>query len=387
MTAPARRVIYRSANARLARVALGLVLTVVTAWLVLPVLAVDHGPPSPLALVVGTNAVDLGPHESLLKGTALSVLDVNVHANGCSNPVLIEGTLWRSTDTWYAEKRSRFSAPPDQAIVTIAGAPVSSIAVGLDSFSTHAYEGLRHVSGTARVTSLNGNPVVVHDRMLALTRYRDATSAVLNAPQWPKAATPLWFTVWTNLIRPAGFQSCYLDLPQLFPYRSSYEGLTNASDRAQMALQKIAEHIHPPTRRAVNMPGGVGDEAEALGAGLVTVSVDGKRVTGSSIGLGGSATASGGVRYLCHAFIRHKLPLSNLDSRISPEFNEGENPDCSGVPLFESAGVISDTTRRLFAAGIVGALATTLIIEALFLGETELNDPSGGKHKRWRHAH
>ena len=383
MTAPARRVIYRSPNARLARVALGLVLTAVTVWLVLPVLAVDHGPPPPLALVVGTNAVDLGPHESLLKGTALSVLDVKVHAKGCSNPVLIEGTLWRSTDTWYAEKRSRFSAPPDQAIVTVAGAPVISITVGLDSFSPYAYEGLQHVSGTARVASLNGKPVVIHDRILALIRSRDATSAVLNAPQWPRAATPLWFRVWANLMRPAGFQSCYLALPQLFPYQSSYEGQRSASDRAQIALLRIAEHIRPPVRRAVSTPGGVGDEAEALGAALVTASVDGKRVTGNSIGLSGTETVSGGVRYLCHAFIRHKLPLSNLDARISPEFNEGENPDCSGVPLFESSDVLSDTTRRLFAAGIVGALAATLIIEALFLGETE----SGAKRKRWRRAH
>jgi len=328
--------------------------------------------------------VDLGPHETLLPGTALSVLDVTVHAKGCSNPVTVEGTLWRSTDTWYAEKRGRFAAPPSQAIITLAGASVSSVAIGLDSFSTHAVEGLRHVTGTARVTSLNGKSVVVHDHMLPLIRSDGTTSAVLNAPQWPQAATPLWFAISANLIRPAGFQSCYLDLPQLFPYQSSFEGRESASASAQIALIRVGEHMRSP--RVVKSPTGLQDEPEALGAGVVTASVDGKRVAGNSTG-GGSTTTSGGVRYLCHRFIRQKV-LTGLDSRITPEFNQQANPDCSGTPLFETADVTSDTTRRLFAAGIVGALAATLIIEALFLGETDSAARSGGNQKRprWRRA-
>lgn len=347
----------------------------------LPVLAVDHGPPKPVALVVGTDAVDVGPRESALSGTALSVLDLNVHADGCVNPVTIEGTLWRSTDTWYAEKAGRFASPPGQAIVTVAGVNVRKLSVGLDSFSySHANNGLeRVVSTTARVTSLNDKPMLVHDRLLPLVRSHGVTSAILNAPQWPQAATPLWFTVTADLMQPAGFQSCYLDLPQLFPYQSSDQGQESASSHAERALYKLSEHLRPPRRRAVSSPSGATDEAEALGAGLTTASVGGRRVASNSLGIGAVATTAGGVRYLCHAFIRKKLPLPNLDSRITPEFDESDNPDCSGTPIFETVDVVSDTTRRLFAAGIVGALAATLIIEALFLGETG----SAGS-KRWR---
>ncbi|HTA98161.1 MAG TPA: hypothetical protein VK730_11030 [Solirubrobacteraceae bacterium] len=383
MTKPARRVIYRSTNARLARFALGIVFAAVTAWLVLPVLAIDRGPPPPFAITLGTNALDLGPRDANLPGTALSVLNVTARAQGCSNPVTLEGTLWRSTDTWYAEKRGRFARPPTQAIITLAGVPVSSFAAGLDSFYTHAVEGVRHVSGIARVTSLNGKSVVVHDHMLRLIHSDGTTSAVLNAPQWPQAATPLWFAISADLMRPAGFQSCYLDLPQLFPYQSSTEGETSASARSQIQLIRIGEHMHSP--RALKSPTGLADEPEGLGAGAVTVSVDGKRVADGSIGAGATTTTSGGLRYRCHRFVRQKV-LPGLDSRISPEFNQQANPDCSGTPLFEAADVTSDTTRRLFAAGIIGALAATLIVEALFLGETESAAQEGKtrKRSRWR---
>lgn len=88
-------------------------------------------------------------------------------------------------------------------------------------------------------------------------------------------------------------------------------------------------------------------------------------------------------------YIRSKPPVEDLESRISPEFNEAENPNCSGVPLFQAVDVTSDTTRRLFIGGIVGALAATLVLEAMFLGETA--DSGGGKssgrRRKWRMAH
>jgi hypothetical protein len=385
MPKPTRRVIYRSVKARLARLALGVILAGATLWIVLPVLTAEHGPPAPVALVVGTNAVDMGPGTSVLEGIRPSALDLKVRAGGCVNPVTIEGTLWRSTATWVAEWHGRYAAPPTQAIITLAGARVRKFVVGVDSFSTEAPGGIQRTAGTARVTGL-GYTVVVHNDVLPLIRVGDTTSAVLDAKQWGDAATPLGFLITADLIDPAGFDSCYLDLPELYPYAYSSEPQTNAFVRALNGLIDASARYLRPNRRP-KLLGVAGTEQEELGTALVNASVHGRSVGGGSIGVGGTMT-TGGVRYLCHSFARNSPSANALDPHISPEFDEAENPDCSGVPLFQAADVTSDTTRRLFAAGIIGALAATLIIEALFLGETESSDASEATawRRRWRGA-
>ena len=386
MKRPARRVIYGSVKARLSRLVLGVALAVVTLWIVLPVLASDKGPPAPVGLAVGTDAIDEGLHEGGSDGTRPSVLDLNVHANGCTNPVTVEGTLLRSTDTWYAERRGRFSAAPQQAMITLTGARVRRLVVGVEEGTSAR---LLPTIGTVRMLSLAGKPVVVHNHLLPLVRRGDTTTAILNAPQWAQAMTPLGFVITADLIRPAGLDSCYLDIPQLF---DNFEPGTGVSmfRRAETALEHISEHVpklaQAQTVRVSEFEPPPATDGEDIGAAEVDASVSGRFAVQGTLGSGGAITAAG-VRYLCHSYVAHKPPVTGLDARIAPEFTEpSANPNCSGVPLFQTVYVVSDTTRRLFAAGIIGALAATLIIEALFLGETEPSEGSAASagRRRWR---
>jgi hypothetical protein len=345
-----------SPKARVARILFGLVLSGITAWIVLPVLASSHNPPPPVALQVGTNGIDLGANEEPLPETVLSVLDLQVTANGCSNPVVIEGTLSRPVGTWPGGKNGRLAYPPSRAIVTFAGAHVDSLTVGLSSLTR---------SGEAK-------------DMLPLVRLGDTATAVLDTPRWSDRATSLWFTITANLERSNGFDSCYMDLPQLFPYQLSANGEDRASAQAAGSLEHVAQDTPEPPRRANTLHQSMVETG--LGAGSVTATVAGRRAVDSSIGLSGSATASGGVHYLCRAFVSHRAPASG----ITPEYDERETPDCSGVPMFDAVDLFSDTTRQLFAAGIIGALGASLIIEAIFMGET---DPEARpKRPRWRRA-
>jgi hypothetical protein len=77
---------------------------------------------------------------------------------------------------------------------------------------------------------------------------------------------------------------------------------------------------------------------------------------------------------------------AGVEQSLLPLYVKSGDPDCSGAPLFQAVDVTSDTTRRLFFAGIIGALAATIIIEALFLGETDDGDGVGGARTRWPRA-
>lgn len=391
MPGPPRQVIYRSVKTRLSRVGLGVVLAVITVLLISPVLTNDAGPPPPFAISLSTDAIDAGPHGTLLGGTAPSILDITVTAAGCTNPATIEGTLLRSTDTWYAETHGVDSHPPNQAMLAITGARVESVSIGLDSIDINGPQGLRHVKdGTARITALNDRPVVIHDQQLPLVRLGGTTAAILDAYEWPTAMTPLWFTIKANIVTPGGYDKCYLGLPELFPDRSSMEPNTPWIPMENHRT-RIAEHA--PNLWPHNWPqeefGPPLAPDEGLGAAVVVGSVRGRRVDAGSVGLGGSVTSEGGVRYLCHSFLTNRSILAKLklDSRISPEFDQGSNPDCSGTPTFTATNATTGSTARIFAAGIIGGLATTLVIEALFLGTTQ-NDGGGlaaTRSRRWRH--
>lgn len=81
----------------------------------------------------------------------------------------------------------------------------------------------------------------------------------------------------------------------------------------------------------------------------------------------GAGSIPNGVRFVCSS-AAHKSPAE-------------ANLTCAGDPVFEVPGTDAEVSRRLFVAGICGAIAATLLIEALFLGETSL---STGAARRWR---
>jgi hypothetical protein len=105
-------------------------------------------------------------------------------------------------------------------------------------------------------------------------------------------------------------------------------------------------------------------------------------VVSGTIGEGGQAEGAG-VRYRCHELHGDADHPPGVEQSLLPLYVIHGNPNCSGAPLFQAVDVASDTQRRIFFAGIIGAIAATLMIEALFLGETEAAD-GGAKSQRWR---
>ncbi len=364
MTAPARRVIYRSLKARIARFATGVSLMAVTLWIVLPVVGSEHPPPPPVGLAIGTNS-DTGrlrndPH------AYASIIYLNVTTTGCHNPATIEGTLIRSKATEKAELETRGAALPKQAIVTIDGARVRDISVGLSNPPPYPVlftgtEGFIHQGDYGKIA--------IRNHTLPSTYREGATTTVLEAPEWPTTKATLHFIAKVDLIRPAAFHSCYLELPELLNGEiakedGAYEWASVVNDLVGHRLQRLlAKHLES------------GFE-EAVGAGEIQASVGGRTVAQDTIGAGGEATAAG-VRYLCHDEIEKVLP-PRLDPKIARPFIEPAKSDCSGEPLFQAVDVVNDITRRLFAGGILGAIAVSLIIETLFIAETELKDNTKG---------
>jgi hypothetical protein len=313
MTTPVRRVIYRSRTVRIVRLAVGLLMAAITLWIVLPALAPDQPRPSDVGLALGTDAIDVG----IPRNTSAppSVLALRIHTSECTNPVTIEGNLLRSTSTWYAEKRGHGSAEPKQAMVTLAGARVRQFVAGIDSGSF----AVPHLTtGTVRMLSLTGRHITVHNDLLPLFREGDTTTATLNAPEWPEAMTGLGFRITADLVRSAGFESCYVDVPELFSFGArAIEGFS-AYDKAQGTLRFISERTPTLTHGVPTdeYEHGDGPDEEVIGAGVVDVSIKGRTVVQSTIGEGGHLTADG-VRYLCHAFVRTKLPIRPRFKNIS----------------------------------------------------------------------
>src|SRR5262249_44757039 len=103
---------------------------------------------------------------------------------------------------------------------------------------------------------------------------------------------------------------------------------------------------------------------EFVNVAEVSVSVRNLVVTPSTLGTGGTATAAGAT-YLCNRQASEGAPPVYLIPRAAPP------SDCSGAPLFQPVDVNSDSSRRFFVGGIVGALAATLLVESLFFAETK----------------
>jgi hypothetical protein len=362
---PSRRVIYSSWRARIARVAVGTMFIGVTLWQALPVISSEAAPPSPAALFVGLNGFRPPQPES--------TLHLVIHSAGCHNPATIEGYLERPERSWdldraWVEKYPGAKATTE-AEISLAGASLSGADAGLAGGEdpVGVFEESM-VSGTG--TLLQTRPIrsiVVHNRLSLYLHqaqppgYPPVGGIALSAPQWPSAHTALHFFLEATLIRPRGFNSCYVDVPALF---GSGGGVSDKS---------LLEAYGFTQQRALEQPGGPhgtyirGYGADVLGEvpGIpdvdevakaeISVYVGGHVVDGSSVGSGATSIPNG-VYYTC-ASVRAKAPAVT-------------SPTCAGSPVFEVPGRGSDITRRLFLAGIIGAIGVTLIIEALFLGET-----------------
>jgi hypothetical protein len=364
---PARRVIYRSRGARSARLAVGMVLAGATAWLAVPVLASEQASPPPTGLWVGFNT-----ESSAGLPPARSKLLLDVRASGCANPATVEGLVERPASSWHLDERL-LPGPkprgPTQAEAALAGAKLESGTIGLAPgqepgfFPNVGIFGIPLITGEAEVF-VGDRSIRMHDKVSSLLTVKstDATAAVigavpasgvaLTAPEWPATRASLHFILKADLVKPDGFQRCYLDIPELF--RSGIDITGSAFQEAEVFGENF-EMNQPPMQFRGSTPAGI-PLADEIGSAGVEATVAGHIVVTSSIGSGGSAIPTG-VHYSC------KAPGSNLP----------QSPDesCLGSPVFEVPGTAADVTRRLFAAGIVGALAATLIVESLFLGETE----------------
>jgi hypothetical protein len=354
---PARRVIYRSRKARWARLAVGVMLGVVTAWIVVPVFQDDHAPPAPVALVIRTDASDFFPGS---EKTYESLIYLEVTAKECRNPAKIEGTLVRPQTTQAAELNASRSggSPPEQAMVTVYGARVQSLKLGLSSPPLFA----TFVNHTGELGTFdNTGTIVVHNQQLPLIHQHDATTAILNARQWPATNAYLHFVAEIDIVRPASFDSCYLDLPQLLSFQGE-EGPTSPYRRASEDGLHISQRIPHLTKR--EFP----DFEEPIGAGDVRGSMTGRIVDESTIGKG--ELAGTGVRFRCQYATKQSVP-AGLDPELARPFIEPLPPNCAGTPRFQAVDLTSDTTRRLSLGGMLGALALTLIVETLFIAETD----------------
>jgi hypothetical protein len=342
-------VVFGSTRARALRVGVGIAFGLLTLWLILPVIAGEQAPPKPVGLLIDT---DTASRSSVpLWRYPEGVLYLTVTANGCKNPVLLDGRYAISTNLWYEVERRERQALPKQAAVTLYGAHVSRAEIGLAGVANRA----RLVSGLGQIEDLAGKAVTVDNHMLPLAHRGLDTTAVLEAPEWPQAKTELHFRIWADLIHPTGFNSCYLTLPEII------ESASTQPTEAVMAASEDQPDI-PGALAGRTWVGGI-----ELGAGDVQAGVANRIVVPSTLGTGGYGTPQG-VRYACHKEVPQN-PLPYLDPRDTPDLQPPAST-CGGSPLFQAVNVNSEITTRVFAGGITGALAATLIIEALFLSET-----------------
>jgi hypothetical protein len=362
-------VVYRSREARLTRLALGVVLAVVTGWIVAPVLGTDHAPPPPVGLAFASNFQNRFKDPKYEEFA--STINMTVRASGCVNPVTIEGQLVRSQPTWEAEAHhAPLNSPPHWAALGLAGAHVRALVMGV----VDPYDAVpQPITGTAQV-----GEITVHAHLYPAVEHGDTTTATYSAPQWPLLRSSLNFVIAADLIHPAGFHSCYLDLPEpveaLFTQGSNVQRATVAAGEALERTLRVSHRSATESR------------PEDIAGFQLTAYVNGRVVAPSTIGESGRVVGNG-VHYQCYAGNQLYRPPVRLDPQARADFAVQSTPGCVPVPLFQAVDVTSDTTRRLFVAGIIGAIAATLIIEAGFLGETEPAEGSASQsQRRWRRS-
>lgn len=329
-------------------------------WLALPVLRSEHGPPAPTGLFVGLNTSEYHPPRE-------SALYLTVRDEECKNPATIEGLFERPSRSWEADRRSG----PTEAEIVLADAEVTEADAGLAVLGGQAAtQGLEApnegffespiLNGTETVWLGPGQEVTLHNSLQYFLRpyhppgYPTLGAVVLHAPQWPKVRAPLHFIMKADLIRPLGFHRCYVDVPALL---GSGGGIDNRPllEAFSYTLHEALEKglIHPVRGEPPVEESGFRDIGEVSHA-EVTVFVSGHVVDGASVGAGVTDVPNG-VHYVC------------ATKQGSPAAVSGT---CAGTPVFEVPGREAEITRRIFLAGILGAIGLTLIIEALFVGET-----------------
>jgi hypothetical protein len=386
---PARRVVYGSLKARAARVVVGLIFAGLTLLIILPVVPGEHAPPTPTGLFVGMNI-----NKPTTPAAPESLMDLQIHSESCRNPVTIEGRLLPSARTWYLGARHEYEteSTPTQAELTLANARLLRADVGFGGQESAYYApivgyfGEPLIERTATFQTTDERPATIQaslSRILAGGRRGPpASGVVFTARDWPALRLPLHFILKADIAYPLGYHKCYIDVPELFAAgaqaeRSAFSEAERLTEKPGMGSPAFAERVGQPA---------LGVAQQDLAAADVYVSVANYIPELSSLGTGTHVRNS--VEYQCQTYLsKPKLP-PNVESRMLRTEPRAENqepgasayyPDtnsnCSGTPVFEAVGVGADVTRRVLAAGILGALAATLIIEALFVGETESRKP------------
>jgi hypothetical protein len=351
---PGRVVLYRSVAIKRARLLIGLAFAVATLVLAVPVVSSQKPVPPPTGLFVGLNTND-----DLPTTHPASTLYVAIRASGCRNPVTVEGYLDRPESSWKLDKRVGVARHgirgPTHAEVVLAGADIEGVDAGL--------AGGEDIRGAFEASEISGAGVVfsgptewpVHNRLVrylgsAKSPKHPLGAAVLIAPQWPKVRVPLHFTFTADMVHPFGFHRCYVDVPALF---GSGGGIDNRSlheaEEFTMTPGSAGEEPSPGITQIPGFP-----NVREVARAEVSVLVAGHVVDGASLG-SGATTIPNGAHYSC----------STEGVRSPAQTNE----TCAGDPVFEVQGTDYEITRRLFAAGIFGAIAATLIIEALFIAK------------------
>ncbi len=289
-------------------------------------------------------------------------MSVAIRAKGCANPVSVEGLFERPARSWALDQRDAIEQNgvkgPTEAEIVLSDAKVSQIRAGFAE--GEPLEGLFEastVSGEGVVFS-NVREAFVHNHLKKILNVPTPKgqpaigAAVLKAPAWPYVKVPLHFFIKADLMHLDGYHRCYIDVPALF---GSGGGLENGAFRRAFAFTTRATPEHPLAPHGIGEVPGFPDIDE-LAKAEVTVLVSGHTVDGRSVG-SGATTIPNGVRYSCSSAATNPPAKTNVT--------------CAGTPVFEQPGTEATTTRDVFFAGIVGALAATLLIEAAFIGNTE----------------
>jgi hypothetical protein len=340
---------------------IGVALIVVTAWLVVPVLAPERPPPARTGLFVGV----IRPNAA---GGPDGVLYLKITASHCSNPATIEGEFVRAGQAWLSDEHAHGRATG--AVVVLAGAPVDSTEIVADQGYPQE-----------EVIRKRPNPGIVSEEAIANSAQAErklrrrwareshqvqsdipriegrGNGAWLAAPTWYKQRSALSFTLRADLVTNTGYNRCYVSVPELLK-----------TELTQYLTPLYTASLIPGLEGNNHVPPGSGAMDE-VGAAVVTVVGGPDIVSESSLPPGGTAS-SGNAVIECAASSR-PIPRDLEAGEATEGLGATSVHTCPAAPVFEAAGVGADVTRRLFAGGILGALGLTWLVEAVFGGVLE----------------